>query len=831
MAAKAHEAKLRERSISESREGNCVLCVEKCKFFAIGICDHPICVKCSARMRVLNKQTFCAACKAEMDQVVFCEKIQPFNEFKLQKLAVRRKHGIRFENKTIMDEFDSILDYQCSDCTNDDKEIFYSMQELKSHLRKSHEKQFCQICMENLSLFPKELKTYTKKELVSHRKEGDKDERSHRGHPECRFCDDRFFDNDSLLLHLRKTHFWCHFCEHDGKQDYYNVYKDLRKHFAVAHYLCDEGNCQYEKFTSVFRDKIDYQAHKLAQHGKNLNKIQAKEARKVELDYSYSSRAPKNNSGEYEDYRNDNKNRNQNKYKNGGASNSSSGGRGSGDLGRGRKTDTVNFYDFDDVEKDRKVFKPRRHEAEEIESGSRKSNLAAVAASAAMSNSEPDISSRHCDNYNYDDDVIGMTEYVNETDMKQDDRKNKLASSKTPEPEVKQPQPKPQAEPKAKPVEFKTKEPESVKSEVSDFPALPGAKPFIPLHAATTVSDEAFPALQPSKKVTSKTNLPKSAVKPVSKIGTHINGIPVKRVEKKSKGKSYSKQSGRAITESNDFPSLGSSSSTNTQSSNSTLTMIAPPPGYNSNKTVINNNNNNKTSLPPGLQTVTKKQKNPATKAPPPPPGLNKFDLGGGASSSSPPGLKKQTENTDSNKMERNIRLLAMLQTYLDDFNMGIFKRLSGDFRKSDITAQKYYNDIHELLGENLKYIFSELVALLPDEQKRKELLIVHNNEKVKEKMKSENKRVPKSAPDYSVKAKWGASSSPLATKKTENNLSFCSHCGQTFPKEKIDEHMESHAGESFPALPVQVKKKKGYSFAPVRVSRQVPIKNAWSAN
>ena len=48
---------------------------------------------------------------------------------------------------------------------------------------------------------------------------------------------------------------------------------------------CYLGNCVNEKFTSVFRDKIDFQAHKLAYHGKNLNKIQAKEARKVDLDY------------------------------------------------------------------------------------------------------------------------------------------------------------------------------------------------------------------------------------------------------------------------------------------------------------------------------------------------------------------------------------------------------------------------------------------------------------------------------------------------------------------------------------------------------------------
>ena len=38
----------------------------------------------------------------------------------------------------------------------------------------------------------------------------------------------------------------------------------------------------------MWREQIDYQAHKLARHGKNFSKTQAKEARKIELDYRYN---------------------------------------------------------------------------------------------------------------------------------------------------------------------------------------------------------------------------------------------------------------------------------------------------------------------------------------------------------------------------------------------------------------------------------------------------------------------------------------------------------------------------------------------------------------
>ena len=45
--------------------------------------------------------------------------------------------------------------------------------------------------------------------------------RSHKGHPMCEFCNARFLDNDELFRHLRRDHFFCHFCDADGSQVYY----------------------------------------------------------------------------------------------------------------------------------------------------------------------------------------------------------------------------------------------------------------------------------------------------------------------------------------------------------------------------------------------------------------------------------------------------------------------------------------------------------------------------------------------------------------------------------------------------------------------------------
>lgn len=74
-------------------------------------------------------------------------------------------------------------------------------------------------------IFSHERKWYNRKELARHRAHGDPDDTSHRGHPLCKFCDDRYLDNDELLKHLRRDHYFCHFCDADGSQEYYRCLK------------------------------------------------------------------------------------------------------------------------------------------------------------------------------------------------------------------------------------------------------------------------------------------------------------------------------------------------------------------------------------------------------------------------------------------------------------------------------------------------------------------------------------------------------------------------------------------------------------------------------
>lgn len=50
-------------------EGSCVLCCGELDVVALGRCEHPICYRCSVRMRALCGVRYCAVCREELRQV------------------------------------------------------------------------------------------------------------------------------------------------------------------------------------------------------------------------------------------------------------------------------------------------------------------------------------------------------------------------------------------------------------------------------------------------------------------------------------------------------------------------------------------------------------------------------------------------------------------------------------------------------------------------------------------------------------------------------------------------------------------------------------------
>ncbi|KAJ8916113.1 hypothetical protein NQ315_004480, partial [Exocentrus adspersus] len=288
-----------EAANSSYNENLCVVCFKNVEIYSIGVCDHPVCFECSTRMRVLCKQNECPICRQDMPKVIFTRTIEPFLTLfpKFERSNLQdRKFGLYFCTSDIQKAYYKILEHRCHICEEGERKWpFKTFQQLKDHMRREHELFYCDICVDNLKIFTFERRCYTRQELGHHRRKGDPDNTSHRGHPLCEFCDTRYMDSDELFRHLRRNHLFCHFCDADGKHQYYNDMEDLRRHFRDEHYLCEEGECKTLPMTAVFRTDIDLKAHITTEHSRHMSKSATKQARTLELEFTLAPRPRSDN--------------------------------------------------------------------------------------------------------------------------------------------------------------------------------------------------------------------------------------------------------------------------------------------------------------------------------------------------------------------------------------------------------------------------------------------------------------------------------------------------------------------------------------------------------
>lgn len=269
-------------------DNTCVVCFKNVEIFSIGVCDHPVCYECSTRMRVLCCQNECPICRQDLPKVIFTKNVRPYKEIASKTYPSNKEYKVFFDGGPAQSAFEKLLQHECHICAG--SKSYQSFNLLKDHMRKKHELFYCDLCVDNLKIFSHERRTYTRQHLAHHRRKGDLDDRSHKGHPLCEFCDQRYMDNDELFRHLRKDHLFCHFCDADGLHQYYSSYNFLRDHFKKEHYLCEEGNCYEEKFTSAFRSEIDLKAHRASYHSRTMGKQAAKQARTLEVEFTLAPR-------------------------------------------------------------------------------------------------------------------------------------------------------------------------------------------------------------------------------------------------------------------------------------------------------------------------------------------------------------------------------------------------------------------------------------------------------------------------------------------------------------------------------------------------------------
>uniref|UniRef100_A0A8U8CIL9 RING-type E3 ubiquitin transferase n=1 Tax=Geospiza parvula TaxID=87175 RepID=A0A8U8CIL9_GEOPR len=770
-------------------EGPCVLCCGELDVVALGRCEHPICYRCSVRMRALCGVRYCAVCREELRQVVFGRKLPSFSSIALQQLQHEKKYDIYFMDAEVYALYRKLLQHECPLCP--DAKPFNTFADLEQHMRKQHELFCCKLCVKHLKIFTYERKWYSRKDL---------------------FCDERYLDNDELLKHLRRDHYFCHFCDSEGAQEYYSDYEYLREHFREKHFLCEEGRCSSEQFTHAFRTEIDYKAHKSACHSKS--RAEARQNRHIDLQFTYTPRHPRRTDGQP------------------GAAGQGRAPRRGGQAPPPllwpwkRPGQGLEQPDLVEVWVENNVFAlsvpvPKEAAANGVLSqedfpaiGSAAGPLQGSAQPALVklkdedfpslsSSAAPTISSGMSLMYTatarkaafQEEDFPALVSKVKPTNRtvthitsawNNGSSKNVVKAMCSPC--VNQPAKKPslntsKGNKKSNKLCESDDEDGSGGLTTQEIRSTPTMFDVSSLLAAST--SQTFTKVGKKKKmgVEKQSPLPGPEKPPEAEQpcrafpaahGPLVNGHTEKpsaacAAPKEPPGLKKPPVTNKCPLPQEDFPALGSSGSAR----------MPPPPGFNS--VVLLKN----PPPPPGLSVPVSK----------PPPGFAVIP----SSTISEPvttALKEPKSCHGSylipeNFQQRNIQLIQSIKEFLqsDESKFNKFKTHSGQFRQGLISAAQYYKSCRELLGENFKKIFKELLVLLPDTAKQQELLSAHNDFRIKEKQSS-NK------PKKNKKNVWQTDS------PADLDCYICPTCRQVLTQQDVVTHKALHLeDEEFPSL------------------------------
>ena len=201
---------------------NCICCLHELETYAYYLCQHFVCLKCAIKMRILCKKIDCPVCRQESKSVLCTKKpielstdnnnktnlinelilncpnysrpikLNPIPNCVITSSNEQQQYqdslintpncGINFESDEIKEEYNQILSSKCDECG----EWFREFDALDNHMRKVHRYFYCELCLENLKLFPYERKYYNREELAMHKRNGDKSG-EFKGHPLCKY--------------------------------------------------------------------------------------------------------------------------------------------------------------------------------------------------------------------------------------------------------------------------------------------------------------------------------------------------------------------------------------------------------------------------------------------------------------------------------------------------------------------------------------------------------------------------------------------------------------------------------------------------------------------
>lgn len=289
------QALVEETTAKDSDEAICWICAEPVKYYSISECNHRTCHVCALRLRALYKKTNCAFCKEPQQSVIYTTSDDAeFTSFDLESMMFKdTKLSIYFETREMMEETLILLRFNCPDPDCD--YIGNGWGDLKLHVRATHGKFICDLCIRSKKVFSHEHALYAPNLLPVHlpsmqrqsRASVPKDQIEGGVHPLCEFCRECFFDDDGLYSHMREKHEECFICKRNEVRDqYFQDYPSLENHFNKAHHPCNQAQCLARKFV-VFNTVLDLQAHMVDEHGGEMSTRDKKEARRIQADFEF----------------------------------------------------------------------------------------------------------------------------------------------------------------------------------------------------------------------------------------------------------------------------------------------------------------------------------------------------------------------------------------------------------------------------------------------------------------------------------------------------------------------------------------------------------------
>uniref|UniRef100_A0AC34QDH9 RING-type E3 ubiquitin transferase n=1 Tax=Panagrolaimus sp. JU765 TaxID=591449 RepID=A0AC34QDH9_9BILA len=265
---------------------DCLICCQPSDIFGIGPCQHPVCMECCIRMRILGDSKSCPQCRSPIENLTFVSAPVDWDNFKIPTKFISHKHserhGINFSDKHTVDAYEGYMAHVCNVClAKGDRLEFPTFGALRHHMSNTHNRLFCTICFEHLNILSKDRLTYSQEELKLHTEGRTNEVMGQKGHPKCMFCEKKFFDNDFLYRHLRQDHFFCQICESDGETNvFYRKIEELYAHYRKKHHPCMDPECQ--GLGIVFKTDVELGVHRAAEHGGG--------ARNVNIDFQFSGR-------------------------------------------------------------------------------------------------------------------------------------------------------------------------------------------------------------------------------------------------------------------------------------------------------------------------------------------------------------------------------------------------------------------------------------------------------------------------------------------------------------------------------------------------------------